>query len=139
MSTFLYAPTKFAILHGDFDLQAADLRVIPVTALYTPNATTHDFLDDVGAGARAAPAVALANEAFTISNGKVVFDADDVTFTAVPAGAPIIGYVVYAHTGVEATSRLVGFFDNLSNLPLTPDGRDVSITWSATSDRIFSW
>jgi hypothetical protein len=46
-------------------------------------------------------------------------------------------FVVYRDTGTEATSQLVAYFDVATNLPITPNGGDISITWSNDTNRIF--
>ncbi len=139
MTTALYATGKASICRGDLDLEAGDIRAIPVTAAYTPNFTTHNALDDGGGGARAGAAVALTAKVLSVASGLVTFDADDVTFPSVASGDDIVGVVLYLHTGTESTSLLLGYFDYFSNLPLTPDGRDVVATWPSTTNRIFSW
>lgn len=138
MSTFLYPLFKAELLKGNVDLESADLRAIPVTALYTPS-NAHEFLDDVGAGARAATAEALSTQVVSTASSKATFDADDLTFPGVAAGDDIVALLVYIHTGTEGTSRLVGYFDYFTNLPITPDTRDVVFSWPNTTDRIFSF
>lgn len=66
----------------------------------------------------------------TYVNG--VFDAADVTFTAV-TGATVEALVIYLDTGTPATSRLVAYIDTgVTNLPVTPNGGDIGITWNAS-------
>jgi hypothetical protein len=66
----------------------------------------------------------------THTNG--VFDGADVTFTAV-TGATVEALVIYIDTGTPATSRLVAFIDSgVTNLPVTPNGGDIGITWNAS-------
>jgi len=66
----------------------------------------------------------------TYTNG--VFDGADVTFTAV-TGATVEAIVIYIDTGSSATSRLVAFIDTgVTNLPVTPNGGDITITWHAS-------
>lgn len=66
----------------------------------------------------------------TYTNG--VFDGADVTFTAV-SGATCEALVIYIDTGSSATSRLVAYIDTgVTNLPVTPNGGDITITWNAS-------
>jgi hypothetical protein len=45
------------------------------------------------------------------------------------AGDTVEAVVLYVDTGVEATARLVAFFDSdITGAPLTPDGTNVRIT-----------
>jgi hypothetical protein len=66
----------------------------------------------------------------TYTNG--VFDGADVTFPSV-TGATVEALVIYIDTGTPATSRLVAFIDaGVTNLPVTPNGGDIGITWNAS-------
>ena len=135
----LYALTKATISRGGLNLETADIRAIPVTALYTPNFTTHDFLDDVGAGARSATAVALSAKTLAVAAGVVAFDANDLTFPAVPTGDPIVALILYVHTGTESTSRLLAYLDYFTSLPITPDSRDIVFAFPSDAAKVFSW
>lgn len=99
MANALYDTGRNAFLTGDVDWVADTIKVVLVDAAdYTVNLGTHDFLDDVAAGARVATAT-LANK----SASAGVADADDVTFTAV-SGDISEALVIYKDTGNEATS-----------------------------------
>lgn len=66
----------------------------------------------------------------TYTNGT--FDAADVTFTAV-SGSSAEAIVIYIDTGSSATSPLVAYIDTgVTNLPVTPNGGDIVITWNAS-------
>ena len=62
-----------------------------------------------------------------------VFDGSDVTFTAV-SGASAEALVIYRkNSGANTTWRLVAFIDTgVTNLPVTPNGGDITITWNAS-------
>lgn len=100
---------------------------------YTPNLTTDQFLD---------PAVTtrVADSAnFSIKtavDGTV--DAADITFTAVAAGAAIDYIVIWKDTGVPTTSPLLALIDTAGNLPVVPNGGDITVQWDAGADKIFS-
>lgn len=124
MASALYQEFKEQLLTAGLDLEADDIRVILIdTADYTFS-QTHDFLDDVAAGARVATSSALASK--TISNGT--FDAADKTLTAV-TGDPSEALILYKHTGTESTSNLICYIDGLS---VTPNGGDIVISWHAS-------
>jgi len=99
---------------------------------YTVDLATHDNLDDIPAAARVAVSGALTGK--TVAAG--VADADIVTFTAV-TGDQCEALVIYKHTGVESTSRLIAYIDSAAGLPVTPDGGDIPVYWSAGSAKIF--
>jgi hypothetical protein len=114
------------------DLDADDIRLILVDAAdYTVDLTAHDFLDDVPGAARVAT-VALTGESVS---GRV-FDANDATFTAV-TGDPSEALILYKHTGTESTSRLIAYIDTATNLPVTPNGGDITVTWDNGANKIF--
>lgn len=133
MANAIYPLAKQAWLQGNLDLDNA-VRVIMVdTAAYTYNAA-HDFLDDVPGGARIAVSGDLQNKTF--AGG--VFDADDITIAAV-AGATVEALIIYQHTGSDATSRLIAYWDTgVTGLPFTPNGSDALIAWSSGASRILA-
>jgi hypothetical protein len=97
------------------------------TGTYTYSAA-HDFYNDlsgiVGTDQRlVSPTVSTSG----------VFDAADVTFTAV-TGATVEALVIHRrNAGANSTWRLVAFIDtSVTNLPVTPNGGDITITWNAS-------
>jgi len=130
MANAIYPVYKQALLDdsANTDLNDGDIRVILVDlADYSFNAA-HDFLDDVPAGARVAVSAALTNT--TVVAG--LFDADDTVFTAV-TGDVSEALIIYVHTGVEGTSRLVAFLDTgITGIPVTPNGADIDVVWNAS-------
>lgn len=117
----------------DFDEAGDDIRLILIdTADYTVDTAVHDFLDDVPGAARVATA-ALANQSVTTN----VFDADDVTFSAV-TGDSVEAMVLYKHTGVDSTARLIAYFDTATNMPVTPNGGDITVAWDNGANKIFA-
>ena len=70
----------------------------------------------------------IGSKTFTLG----VFDGADVTFTAV-TGSQAVSLVLYIDTGSTATSPLVAFINaSVTNLPVTPNGGDITITWNAS-------
>jgi hypothetical protein len=67
-----------------------------------------------------------------------VFDADDVTFTAVATGSTVTQMVLYQDTGVAGTSRLIALFDTVTGLPIPTNGGDLLVSWSNGASKIFS-
>lgn len=137
MANRFYQPFKNNILtqaatQVDFDAPD-DIRAILIdTADYTVDTDAHDFLDDVPGAARVATA-ALTGESVSVN----VFDANDTTFTAV-SGDTVEAFLLYKHTGVESTSRLIAYFDTATNMPITPNGGDITIAWDNGSNKIFA-
>ena len=133
MANALYAKGREGFLDGSIDWDTHTIKVVLVdSALYTPNMSTDDNLDDIASGARVATSGALTGK--TVTGG--VADADDVTFTTV-TGATSEYLVIYKDTGTESTSRLIALIDTATGLPVTPNGGDILVTWDNGANKIF--
>lgn len=133
MANALYNKAKESFLsqNPSIDLDTDTIKVALVTAGYTFNAADQ-FLTALGAN-RVGTDQTLGTK--TVTDG--VFDAADVTFTAV-TGAQVVAYVIYKDTGSSATSPLIGYFDTAaSGLPVTPNGGNISIAFDNGTNRIF--
>lgn len=62
------------------------------------------------------------------------FDAADITFTAVPAGAAVDRLWIYKDTGSAATSPLIA---EITGFSVTPNGGDITIQWQNSTPWIF--
>jgi hypothetical protein len=133
LATALYDKGREGFLDGTIDWDTDNIRAILVDAAdYTVNFSTDDNLDDIPSGARVATSGNLSGK--TVTAG--VADADDVTFTAV-TGDVCEAVVLYQHTGTESTSRLIAYIDNATGLPVTPNGGNITVSWSNGASRIF--
>lgn len=130
MASVLYPAFKASLLAADLDLLADDIRVVLVDAQDYTYSSAHDFLNDVPSGARVAASGALTGK--TGTGG--VFDADNVTFTAV-TGDPSEALILYRHTGADATANLIAYIDTVSGgaaLSVSPNTGDITVTWNAS-------
>ena len=119
---------------AEINLVSDDIRVILIDAAdYTANLTTDQFLDIIPAGARVATSGALAGKSVSALG---VFDATDIVMSSV-TGDEFEAVVIYQHTGVESTSRLISCDDTPTQLPATPNGTDVTIQWANGANKIF--
>jgi len=133
MANALYDKGREGFLDGSIDWDTDDIRCILVdTDDYSVDLANHDNLDDIAAGARVAVSGALASK--TVTAG--VADATDVTFSTV-SGDQSEALVIYKHTGVEGTSRLIAYIDTATGLPVTPSGGDIIIQWDSGESKIF--
>ena len=126
MANAIYPKYKEAILaaSANVSLTTGTVKVALSTAAYN---SAHDFYDDVSANSIGTPQTIAST---TVTNG--LFDGDDVTFTSV-SGSQVTSLIIYIDTGSAATSRLVSFLDtNVTGLPVTPNGGNISITWNAS-------
>lgn len=131
MADVLYPKGREGFLDGSIDWDTDNIKVVLLTSSYTYN-SSHDNLDDITAGYRVATSGNLASKTVTLG----VADAADLVFSAV-SGSAIASLVVYKDSGAEATSRLIAYIDSYTNLPLTPNGGDITIAWPADANKIF--
>jgi hypothetical protein len=131
MASAVYPKAKEAFLKADIDLENDVIRAVLIdTGTYTYNAS-HNAYDDLS-GVVGTESGALASKTFT--NGT--FDAADITFTGV-TGNTVEAIVLFKDTGTPANDLLIAYIDSAtSGLPLTPNGGDVVVSWSASG--IFS-
>lgn len=127
MASALYPIAKKAFLDGDIDLLVDTIRAVLIdTATYTYSAA-HDFYNDLS-GVVGTESGAFASK--TTTGG--VFDAADITFTAV-TGATVEAIVIFQDTGNVATDKLIAFIDSaVSGLPATPNGGDIVVSFHAS-------
>jgi len=108
--------------------RAARQRVALIDGADYTYSAAHDFYNDMVAGEVGTPQ-RLDNP--TVTAG--VFDAADVTFTAV-TGDPceILGF--YRHNaGANSTWPIFLYLDtSVTGLPVTPNGGDITIAWHAS-------
>lgn len=126
MANALYELTKAKMLQAGINMSSGDVKVSLIdTGTYTFS-QTHEFYDDLSGVV--ATSGNLGSKTFT--NG--VFDAADVTFTGV-SGATAEALVIWVDTGNPATSPLIAYLDtNLTNMPVTPNGGDITVSWNAS-------
>jgi hypothetical protein len=103
-----------------------------VSSGYTPNVAAHQFLSDIPVGSQVAISPAFAGKTSTAG----VANANNVTCPAV-SGAQSLYIVIYKDTGVAGTSPLLVIFDTATNLPVTPNGGDITVQWDSGTNKIF--
>jgi hypothetical protein len=135
----MYGKAKESLLSQnpsiDFDNTSVPLKIALVGGGYVPNfaVTGHQYFSSLGTNAVRTAALA----SITLTGG--VFDAADVTFTAVSNTHPqITQLVIYADTGTASNSPLICQIDSASTgLPITPNGGDITISFDPGDNRIF--
>jgi hypothetical protein len=128
MANALYPKWKQALLEftANNDLDGQTVKVALVTAGYTYS-SSDQYYSSVSASVVGTPQT-IGSKTFT--NG--VFDGSDVNYLAV-TGSQVVALVIYIDTGNAATSPLVAFIDTgVTNLPVTPNGGNIAITWNAS-------
>lgn len=133
MANALFDKARQRFLEGQFNWNTDTIKAVLVdTGTYTVNLSAHEFLSDIGSGARITVSGAFTGK--TTTGGAA--DANDVTFTSV-TGASIEAIVLYKDTGTDATSPLIAFIDTATGLPITPNGGDIIVTWDNGANKIF--
>ena len=122
---------KVLLAQVDFDTDTIKARLVKNT--YAQNLSTDEFISSVTAITGSTDQT-LANT--SVTDG--VFDADDITFTAVPAGETSEGVVIYKDTGVAGTSPLLMYIDTITGFPLATNGGNVVIQWDNGAYKIVS-
>ena len=131
MANKLYPKGAEKIL-GPLDLTAVTIKAALLSDAYTYSAS-HEFLSDISASVLNT-AQTLASKSFTGG----VFDAADVVYTAVTAGANARYVALYHDTGTAGTSSLIFFLDTVTGLPMATNGGDITVQWDNGSYKIFS-
>jgi hypothetical protein len=127
MANVIYDLGRESFLKGEISWDADNIVTVLVDlADYTANLATDQFITSVPAAARVAVSGNLASK--TTTDGSA--DAADVTFSSV-TGDISEALVIYQNTGVEGTSRLIAYIDTATGLPVTPNGGDIQVQWSA--------
>jgi len=118
------------ILDRTIDM-TGDIRVMLVKSTYSLN-QAHKFLVDLGAVDNGRT-VSLASKTYSAG----VLDAADTSLNATAAVA-CNAYILFLHTGADATARVIGYVDTVSSgLPFTPSaGQLVNILWDNGANRI---
>jgi len=135
MANALYDKGRQGFLDGSIDWDTDDIRAILVDAAdYTVDLNLHDNLDDVPSAARVATSTSFTGK--TVTDG--VADAADITFTSV-TGDVAEEIIIYQHTGVESTSRLIANIDTDAGgaISVTPNGGDINVAWDSGANKIF--
>ena len=133
MANALYALGKEKILSGAINFVSDTIKVALVKNTYPQNLTADDFYDDISAYVIGTPQT-LGSKSVALG----VFDAGDVTYTAVTAGDTLEGVVIYKDTGVAGTSPLLAYIDTITGFPLATNGGDITIQWDNGAYKIFS-
>jgi len=135
MANALYGLGREAFLSGGIAWLTDNIRVVSYDESDDPiNIDTDEFLSNILAAAREFESGNFATKTATLG----VADAADLSPAFTGATGDIFDSITIFHeTGTEATSTLICNIDTATGLPLTPDGGNIDITWSATADRIF--
>lgn len=131
MTNSLYDLGRQSYLAAQINMPTDNIKLLMASATYTPNLATDQFLSTVTG------VIATSGNLTTKTITAGVFDADDVTFSAVTTGSTIVYLVMYQDTGVAGTSRLIALWDTVTGFPQLTNGGDIQIAWSNGASKIF--
>ncbi|MGZ5545452.1 MAG: hypothetical protein ACXWIU_12320 [Limisphaerales bacterium] len=128
MANAIYPKFKEALLQASSNSAlTGTVKAALVHAATHGYVSTDQFYSDISAAVVGTPQ-SIANHTYT--NG--VFSGDPVTYTSL-SGSSGDAIVLYIDTGTAGTSRLIYWIDTgQTNLPVTPNGTNVTITWNAS-------
>jgi hypothetical protein len=142
MANALFDPGREGFLDATIDWDTAVIKLSLVRG-YTFSAA-HKFVSDV-TGASGVLATGGTSGAFaskTVTNG--IADAADVTLTAVTANASNHSILIYQASAVggggdvaATAQRLIAWIDTGTNLPVVPNGGDITVAWDNGANKIF--
>ncbi len=140
MASVFYNTAKKEIMDGTIDLVNDVIKVMLVTATYTPNAddlfantpaTNEISGTGYAAGFAGSGRKTLASKVFTadLVNDRAEFDVADIVWTAINAGTPA-AFVIYKHLTSDVLSRLIAYVDT-GGFPIVTNGGDLTIQINA--------
>jgi hypothetical protein len=135
MANALYGKGKEKLLSStaSISLDSDTIKVALVSSAYTPNLATDEFYTSISSAVLGTPQT-LGSKAITLG----VFDAADVTYSAVAAGSTAKAVVIYKDTGSTATSPLLAYIDVITGFPLATNGGDIAVVWDNGANKIFA-
>jgi hypothetical protein len=132
----IYTKAKQGLWSGDFNVPSNTMKVTLIDAgNYTVAISTDRYMNTntVPSAARVGSHQTLGSK--TVTDG--VFDAADVTFTAV-SGASVEAIIIWKDGGDGGSTAsgtndlLLIYIDTGTNLPVTPNGGDIAVAWNAS-------
>jgi len=132
MANAIYPKYKEAMMNGltNIDLVGGNVKAALYDTGTRAYTSTDQFYSDISAAVVGTPVAISATK--SVTNGVFNTTTNTTTFTAV-SGNSAEAIVLYIDTGTTTTSRLVCFLDtNVTNLPVTPNGGNITVTWNAS-------
>lgn len=136
MANFVYKKAKEALLNGDIDVTANQLKVLLLKKPeYTPNQNTDQYVSDVPANAIVSRSEAVTS--VTSTNGTL--DGDNVVISGYN-GSAFDAIALYQYQPSDSNARLIFYIDTSDGLPFAGLNTVSSVTifWSEDSTKILS-
>lgn len=131
MANALYDPGREGFLDGSIDWDSDDIRIAALSAGYTPNLATHKFVSDLGAN--------IVARSTAITGATATGGVANHAAKTIPAvsGAQITRLAYYKYNVADGAARLICLIDTATNLPMTPNGGDITITPDTGANKLF--
>lgn len=126
MANALYDSGRNGFLTGAFNWNSDTFKVILLSSVYTVDLANHVYTSSIGG------TVAISSGIATTTALSGIADAYDITFSSV-AGTTATQFVLFH----DSTKKLIAHFDTGTNIPVTPNGGDITIQWSDAANKIF--
>lgn len=132
MTNALYGKGRERFLKGEIDWLNDTFKVSLLDSTYTVAIDTHEYYSDL-TGEVAVETFPLLSRTATLG----VADGQNVTFSTV-SGSTVESIVIWKDSlGGAGSSPLVAYIDDATNLPITPNGGDITVAWDSGAFRIF--
>ncbi len=131
MANALYDKGREKFLSGDIDWLVDDIIVLLCSSGYTRNLATDEFVSDIGAN--------IVDTSGNLSGKSATAGVADAANETLPAvtGSQITQLVIAKDTGSPSTSPLIANINVGTNIPLTPNGGDITVQWDNGANKIF--
>jgi hypothetical protein len=141
MANSMFNPAREGFLAGEIDWDTAVIKGALVRG-YTYNAA-HKFVSDITGAGGTLHAISAAFAGKSITNGTA--DANDVTWSSVASNATnhyVLIYQASAVTGgadvATSAQRVIAWIDTGTNIPVQPNGGNVTVAWDNGTNKIFT-
>jgi hypothetical protein len=134
MANAVYNAYFDGILDGTIDGDGDTFHAVMVRDSGYTYSASHATMENSNVPTAARPASSVALTSVVVTGQK--FDAADVTFSSVAAGAAIDAVIIFKYVTSETSASSIPCFyidtTSDSSLPVTPNGGDITFTWNAS-------
>lgn len=141
MANRIYKSGAFHFQNGDLALASDNLKIALCSSAYTPLTQSRslggdEFLNVIPGGAIVATSGNLTSKVLNAPDGSL--QAANPVIGPV-SGSTITQLVLYNDTGSSATSQLIFLYDTATNMPLVPNGGNITIQFAGAPNYVFSF
>lgn len=135
MSNTAYLLGMQAFASGAINFPSDNIKVMLVNNSYTANFTTDQWQSTIPGGDVIFTSGNLSGNAATLGT----LSASNLTMVNVnPTGSQGYYLVLFKDTGTPGTSPLFLYIDTATNLPITPNGGNITVAWDTGANKIMT-